>query len=154
MAIGNITRISELSYIISRATGKYDDYLSAQGLPTPSFAPGYLHTSPLPSDVAGARQLILEATDELHALITGPVGTLFTPYVSLTLASVSFLSGPALGKLLFDEANITGKFPSTNTSSAYTSSTGSRLQKVSTSKLHTMTLLVRAGSANPTLAVW
>ena len=88
MANGTTTRISELSSIISSATSKYDDYLTAQALPTPSFDPGAPPFLPLPTDVAEAKQFVLEATDELHALIAGPLGTLFTPYVSLTPRSI------------------------------------------------------------------
>ncbi len=87
MTKGASTRISELSSIISSATSKYDNYLSAQGLPTPSFDPSAPPFLPLPPDVAEARQLVLEATDELHALTAGPLGTLFTPYVSSMLTS-------------------------------------------------------------------
>lgn len=89
MTKGASTRITELSSVISSVTSKYDDYLSAQGLPTPSFDPGAPPFLPLPPDVAEAKQLILEATDELHALIAGPLGTLFTPYVSPTITSTS-----------------------------------------------------------------
>lgn len=88
-ANGITTRISELSSIILSNTSKYDNYLSTQGLPTPSFDPGAPPFLPLPSEMAEAKQLILEATDELHALIAGPLGTLFTPYVSSTLTSIS-----------------------------------------------------------------
>ncbi len=91
MANGITTRISELSSIISKATSKYDNYLSAQALPTPSFDPGAPPFLPLPGDVAEAKQIVLEATDELHALIAGPLGTLFTPYVRLRLTSISSL---------------------------------------------------------------
>ena len=82
MGSGTITRIKELSSIISSDISAFDSHLSAQGLPTPSFDPGTPPFIPLPPDVAEARQRILEATDELHALIAGPLGTLFTPYVS------------------------------------------------------------------------
>ena len=92
-ANGIVTRIGELSSIISSTTSKYDKYLSTQSLPTPSFDPGAPPFLPLPSDMAEAKQLILEATDELHALIAGPLGTLFTPYVSSMLSHQS----PRLG---------------------------------------------------------
>ena len=89
MTPNGITRITELSSIISSATSKYDNYLSTHALPTPSFDPGAPPFLPLPSDVAEAKQIILEAADELHALVAGPLGTLFTPYVSSTLTSIS-----------------------------------------------------------------
>ena len=88
MAINSTTtRISELSSTIAASTSKYDSYISAQGLPTPSFDPGAPPFLPLPPDVAEAGQLVLEAADELHSLIAGPLAPLFTPYVSLTLIS-------------------------------------------------------------------
>lgn len=68
-----VTRIAELSSIIATNTARIDSYLISQGLPSPSFdanaAPGLFATNCL----TAARQAVLEATYELHALMQGPV---------------------------------------------------------------------------------
>ena len=81
------SRISELAGIISVNTAKIDAYIAAEGLPYPSFdadsPPGLL----LHPEVAALRQQTLDATDELHALILGPVGIL-TPSVRTSLLRI------------------------------------------------------------------
>jgi len=67
------TRIAELATLIQKNTAILDDYLNTNGLPTPSFdesSPPVLH---LPKDTADVREAIIEATDELHSLLLGPV---------------------------------------------------------------------------------
>ena len=82
------SRISELAGIISANTAEIDAYTAAEGLPSPSFdadnPPGLL----LHPKVAALRQQMLEATDELHALMVGPVGIL-TPSVRTSLLLIS-----------------------------------------------------------------
>lgn len=74
-------RLSELSSIIVTHTAAINAYLVSRNLPPPSFLPG--PSSDILSDetVAESRQAILEATDELHDLMLGPVGILTSPYV-------------------------------------------------------------------------
>ncbi|KAI9729773.1 MAG: hypothetical protein M1818_008387 [Claussenomyces sp. TS43310] len=70
------SRIAELASTIQHHTSKVDAYLVEQGLPSPSFdvsTPGRL---PLPPHIQASSAAILEATDELNALISGPVGTI------------------------------------------------------------------------------
>ena len=72
-----MTRIAELATIIQENTIKVDEYINSKGLPTPSFS---IQTSPqldFPADVAGARDVVLEAMDELQALMLGPIGWIF-----------------------------------------------------------------------------
>lgn len=68
-----VTRIAELSSIIATNTAHIDSYLTSRDLPSPSFdadvAPGILATNCL----TAARQAVLEATYELHALMQGLV---------------------------------------------------------------------------------
>lgn len=77
------SRISELASIIAANTAEIDLYTASEALPSPSFdadSPPKLLFHPR---VAAFRQAILEATDELHALMLGPVGIL-TPSVGAT----------------------------------------------------------------------
>jgi hypothetical protein len=67
------TRISELAALIQKNTAILDDYLSANGLPTPSFDESSPPLLPLPEDMANVRDAVIEAADELHSLLMGPV---------------------------------------------------------------------------------
>ena len=69
------SRIAELSEIIARGTRDIDEHLEAEGLPSPSFDANSPPRSLLDSRIVASRQAILEATDELHALMLGPIGT-------------------------------------------------------------------------------
>ena len=80
------SRISELSAIIHTNTSKIDEYLSANGLPPLSFdAHG---PSKLPDPIAPLQVTILEATDELNALVQGPVPFIINLTVSNVLKSL------------------------------------------------------------------
>ena len=75
------SRIAELASLIANSTADIDNHLAAKGLPTPSFnadQPTHLLDD---SDLAISRRNIIEATDELHALMLGPVGILISPSV-------------------------------------------------------------------------
>ncbi len=79
------SRIVELASIITTKTNQVDDYLSTHGLPPLSFEPneeaqGYT----LPNSVQGAQNAVLEATNELHALMLGPMGILTQQLVRLS----------------------------------------------------------------------
>jgi len=77
MALDN--RIVQLSAAIHDHTKKVDAYLAANNQPTPSFdvscPPKYL----LPLEIQASRDAVLEATDELTALMLGPVESLIPP---------------------------------------------------------------------------
>lgn len=70
------SRIAELSALIATHTAQIDHHLASNGLSSPSFEP--TQPSDLLSDkaIAQSRQSVLEATDELHALMLGPTGIL------------------------------------------------------------------------------
>lgn len=71
------SRIVELASIISTKTNLVDEYFSTQSLPPLSFEPiedSQQYT--LPDSIQAAQKEILEATDELHALMLGPMGIL------------------------------------------------------------------------------
>ncbi|KAL8650148.1 MAG: hypothetical protein Q9210_003995 [Variospora velana] len=67
------SRITELATIIATHTKQIDAHLAAKGLPSPSFDPESPAGALLDSEVIASRQSILDATDELHALMQGPV---------------------------------------------------------------------------------
>lgn len=72
------SRISELAAIIATNTKHVDEQLAKEGFPTPSFDADSPPRSLLDSQIVASRQAILDATDELHALMLGPVGTFTT----------------------------------------------------------------------------
>ena len=78
------SRIVELASIITSKTNQVDDYLAAKCLPSLSFEPNEeSHKDTLPDSVQAAQSAILEATDELHALMLGPMGILTQQLVCL-----------------------------------------------------------------------
>ncbi|TGO45530.1 hypothetical protein BOTNAR_0659g00040 [Botryotinia narcissicola] len=73
------TRIAELAGTIQKHTSKVDEYLASNNIPSPSF-----HVSPplrvsLPPDIQASRNAVLEASDELTALMLGPVESSIPP---------------------------------------------------------------------------
>ncbi|TVY44025.1 O-methyltransferase [Lachnellula subtilissima] len=77
------SRIVELSATIYEETTKVDAFLAANSLPTPSFDISCPPKPSLPLDIQASRDAVLEATDELTALILGPVESLIPP-ISVT----------------------------------------------------------------------
>lgn len=73
------SRIAELASIIHEQTDKVDAYLASNNLPTPSFDISYPPTLSLPAEIQASRDAILEASDELTALMLGPVESLIPP---------------------------------------------------------------------------
>lgn len=69
------SRIVELANSIQTNTSKVDQHLSSHGIPTPSFDVETPLEMDLPDDIEACRVAILEATDELHSLVMGPVQT-------------------------------------------------------------------------------
>lgn len=69
------SRILELANSIQVNTSKVDEYFSAHGIPTPSFDIDTPLELDLPNDIAACRSAIIEATEELHSLMLGPIQT-------------------------------------------------------------------------------
>ena len=67
------TRIADLAAAIHSNTTKLDEYLKAQGIKSPSFDIDAPEKLDLPPAIAGLREHILDATDELHHIVQGPV---------------------------------------------------------------------------------
>lgn len=67
--------------MISTVTAKLDTYHTEHGLPTPSFGPDAPPKYHYPAEIGKARQDLLEATDELHALVAGPTDAWVEPLV-------------------------------------------------------------------------
>ncbi len=70
-----LNRIKELALLILSKATDIDDKLNVAGLSTPSFHP-QASKSLLQDEIAESRQTVLETTEELHALMLGPVGLL------------------------------------------------------------------------------
>jgi hypothetical protein len=70
--------LPELAHIVSsRASSIYDSY-DASGIPQPSFEAGTTHyAGPFTPALESSRAQLLEAIDELRALILGPAGHVF-----------------------------------------------------------------------------
>lgn len=79
------SRIAELATIIATHTKQIDAHLATKGLPSPSFDPESPAEALLDSEVIASRQSILDATDELHALMQGPVDIITARPVSIFL---------------------------------------------------------------------
>lgn len=77
------SRISELASLIAVHTAAVDEYFSSSNLPEPSFSPEFPAQVLSEAKIAASRQIILEATDELHSLLLGPVGALTSPSVRI-----------------------------------------------------------------------
>lgn len=77
--MASTSRIIELSASIHEHTTKVDAYLAANNLPTPSFDTSCPPKLLLPPEIQASRDAVLEATDELTALMLGPVESLIPP---------------------------------------------------------------------------
>lgn len=69
------SRILELANSIQTNTSRVDQHFSSHGIPTPSFEIETPLELDLPDDIATCRLAIIEATEELHLLMLGPVQT-------------------------------------------------------------------------------
>ena len=67
------SRIYELSQLINDKTKDIDNHLASSNLPTPSFDLHAPPAIPLPPALAKSRDEILDAIEELQALIAGPL---------------------------------------------------------------------------------
>ena len=70
------SRLQELTSQISINTSIYSDYLRANGWPQPSFSTDTTPKVDLPPDIVKVRNTVLEASEELQALMLGPIGYL------------------------------------------------------------------------------
>ena len=80
------TRTAELVSRIAENIERIDAYISLKDTPPVSFAASATALSLYDREIDAARQVVLDATDELHALMLGPVGILTTPSVSALLS--------------------------------------------------------------------
>ena len=70
------SRIAELATLIGTHTSIVDDHLSSNGLPSPSFDVSMPTQLLLPEAIASSSRMAIEASNELHSLLLGPVGFL------------------------------------------------------------------------------
>ena len=72
--------VTQLLERVQSTTKVFLDFVRSQGLPEPSYQNGDgLHPAqPLPHEVQEAREGAIEATYELHHLMLGPLGLLFS----------------------------------------------------------------------------
>ena len=66
-------RIVELAAIIHSGTVKIDQYLESKDIVSPSVELDAPVAFDLPDSIATSRNAVLDATDELHALLLGPI---------------------------------------------------------------------------------
>ena len=67
------SRIVSLSQTIAYHTAIIDEHYTTNGLPTPTFDVEMPLEVDLPSSIKRHRQAVLEATEELHSLMLGPL---------------------------------------------------------------------------------
>lgn len=82
------SRIAELASLIARNTSEVENQLSADGLPCPTFDADQPPTLVNNPKIAAARHAILQATDELHALMLGPISLVTSATVCLLFAGL------------------------------------------------------------------
>ncbi|RDK45505.1 O-methyltransferase [Aspergillus phoenicis ATCC 13157] len=86
--------VTQLLERVQSTTKVFLDFVRSQGLPEPSYQNGDgLHPAqPLPHEVQEAREGAIEATYELHHLMLGPLGLLFScPGEQLMLLSLQYI---------------------------------------------------------------
>ena len=66
------SRILELASTISENTTKIDQYLTAKGIPHPSFEINSPASLELPESLQASREAVLDANTELSELLLGP----------------------------------------------------------------------------------
>ena len=74
--MASTTRIAELAALIQSNTTALDKYLKEQNIQSLSFEIDAPESLSLPAKIAESREAVLDATDELHALVLGPVQSL------------------------------------------------------------------------------
>jgi hypothetical protein len=67
-------RITELATSILKETTELEDLLHSEGLPSPSFHATFPPKLDLSETASASLQNALEAADELHSLLLGPMG--------------------------------------------------------------------------------
>ena len=72
--------VTELLTQVNESTRKLLDFFQSKGLPEPSYdkGDGLDLRVPLPNDITAFRDAALEATDELHHLLLGPLGLILS----------------------------------------------------------------------------
>lgn len=75
------TRTAELASRIAENIERIDAYTSLKDTPPVSFDASASDFPLYDQEIDAARQVVLDATDELHALMLGPVGMLTSPSV-------------------------------------------------------------------------
>ena len=84
--------VSQYLSQIEENTKKYLEYFKSRGLPEPSYdaGDGLDPRQPPPSDIVASRDAAIEAADELHHLLLGPLGLLLSSPGDVSVFSVSF----------------------------------------------------------------
>lgn len=68
-----MSKIKELASIILTHTTEIDDYLVAEGIPSPSFDVDAATVLALPENLEKSQDIILDSVEDLHAHIVGPL---------------------------------------------------------------------------------
>lgn len=84
------SRIVHLASTIAANTKKYDEYLSSQGLPSPSFSTKTPLKLELPDDIAQANNAVVEAIPELQTLMLGPLETVLNQLREVSRTKTSY----------------------------------------------------------------
>jgi len=90
------TRIAELASIIQENMAIVDEYLTSNGLASPSFDESYPPVVQLPDEISTARDTACEASEELNALLMGPVSSI---YFELTRVSIHSAADQEVGNV-------------------------------------------------------
>lgn len=90
MASGSV---SQYLSQVEENTKKYLEYFKSRGLPEPSYdeGDGLDPQQPPPSDIIACRDAAVEAADELHHLLLGPLGLLLSSPGDVSFSCISFV---------------------------------------------------------------
>ena len=84
------SRIIQLASTIAANTKRYDEYVSSNGLPSPSFNAKTPLKLELSDDIVQANNAVIEATSELHGLMLGPLDTVLTQLREVSQTRTSY----------------------------------------------------------------
>lgn len=97
VTITTSSKIAALAATIHLHTTKLDEYFISHGISSPTFDINSPASYKLPDDIAGSRNAVLEATDELHMLMLGPVAFLTTLHVRIANLDTTEQSDSTVG---------------------------------------------------------
>ncbi|KAJ3566291.1 hypothetical protein NPX13_g7189 [Xylaria arbuscula] len=99
-SLESATRIGRLSSTISNSVAKLDKVLQSHGLQTPSFDEDASTNPSLPEEAVALQNVILDATSELHDLVSSPMGLLLNKTSQNNMVPFQFISHLGIAEMV------------------------------------------------------